>query len=207
MKKKIFTHVGIILALFAVACAYMSPALSGKLIRQFDIQKSDAMSYQQRMEKERTGSIPNWADGMFSGMPGYQIVAEPQQSVFQPLRSAVIMRPIGLERTVGVLFLYLLGFYVAMLAFGVSPWLALVGALGFGLGSYNVIIIEAGHITKAWALSMMAPIFAGMVLTIRSAIDESLEKRQRTRRVLWGSLLFTLALILQISFNHIYSCS
>jgi len=203
MKKNIFTHVGIIAGLLILTCAYMSPALSGKAIRQGDIQKGQAMSYQQFREKERTGTIPNWAEGMFSGMPGYHIATEPQHSVFQVLRNTIIMRHVGVEQSIGVLFLYLIAFYLAMLAFGVSPWLAMIGALGFGLGSYNIIIIEAGHITKAWAMSMMAPIFAGMVLTFRSAIDETLDKKKRTRRMLWGVLLFTLALILQISFNHL----
>jgi len=195
MKKKVvFTHIGIVAALLAVACIYMSPALSGKLIMQGDIQKGDAMSYQQRMEKEQTGTIPNWARSMFSGMPGYQIVSNQQKSVFQPIRNTLIMRHIGLERNIGVLFLYLIGFYLAMLAFGVSPWLALVGALGFGLGSYNLIIIEAGHITKAWAISMMAPILAGMIMLL---------KAKQKKEWLWGGLLFTFSLILQISFNHI----
>ena len=203
MKKKVFIHIGLIIAMFAVACIYMSPALGGKEIRQGDIQKSQAMSHKQLQEAERTGTVPNWAEGMFSGMPGYQIASNPQKTVFQPVRNMLIMRPLGLERNIGVLFLYLLGFYVAMLALGVSPWLAVVGALGFGLGSYNIIIIEAGHITKAWAISMMAPILAGLILTLRSAIDAGLETRVRRRRVLWGALLFTLALILQISFNHI----
>ena len=203
MKKSILTHVGIIVALFALACAYLSPALSGKVIRQGDIQKADAMSYQQRQVEKQTGSIPNWAESMFSGMPGYQIASEPQKSVFQPVRNLLIMRPLGLERNIGVLFLYLLGFYVAMLAFGASPWIALVGALGFGLGSYNIIIIEAGHITKAWAMSMMAPIFAGMCLTLKSAADEDIDAVQRRRNMIWGTLLFTLSLILQISMNHI----
>ena len=49
MKKSIFLHLGIIVGLFAVACIYLSPALGGKVIRQGDIQKADAMSYQQRM--------------------------------------------------------------------------------------------------------------------------------------------------------------
>ncbi|MBP5340925.1 MAG: hypothetical protein J6Y52_00980 [Bacteroidales bacterium] len=203
IKKKVFLHIGLIVALFVVACAYMAPALSGKAIRQGDIQKSAAMSYQQMKVKEATGHIPNWAPSMFSGMPGYQIASDQQHSVFQPLRSMLIMRPMGWERNIGVLFLYLLGFYVAMIAFGAGPWLALVGALAFGLGSYNIIIIEAGHITKAWAMSMMAPVMAGMFLSLSSAVDASLDKRRRTRRVLWGSLLFTLSLIMQISFNHI----
>ena len=202
-KKTVLPHVGIVVGLLVVACVYMSPALTGKVIRQGDIQKAEAMAYQQNLEKERTGVTPNWAGSMFSGMPGYQIASDPQKSVFTPLRNAVIMRPLGLERNIAVLFLYFIGFYVAMLAFGVSPWLAVIGALGFGLGSYNVIIIEAGHITKAWAMSMMAPIMAGMVLTLRSAMDEELDKKKRRIRMAWGWLLFTLSLILQISFNHI----
>lgn len=203
MKKKVLLHVGMILAMLVVACVYMSPALGGKAIRQGDIQKSEAMAYRQLKVKEQTGIVPNWAPSMFSGMPGYQIASEQPKSVFQVVRNLLIMRPLGVERNIGVIFLYLLGFYVAMLALGVSPWLALIGALGFGLGSYNIIIIEAGHITKAWAMSMMAPILAGMVLTLRSAIDATLEKRRRNIRVLLGSLLFTVALILQIAFNHL----
>ena len=203
MKKKIFLHVGMILAMLVVACVYMSPALGGKAIRQDDMQKGDAMAYRQRMVEEQTGTVPNWAPSMFSGMPGYQIATETPKSVFQPVRNVLVLRPFGVHRNIGVIFLYLLGFYVAMLAFGVSPWLALIGALGFGLGSYNIIIIEAGHISKAWAMAMMAPILAGMVLTFRSAIDRDLEKSKRTVRVVCGSLLFTLALILQLAYNHI----
>lgn len=203
MNKKVWIHVGMVVAMFAVACAYLSPALEGKIVRQGDIQKADAMAYEQREAKKHIGHMPHWASSMFSGMPGYQITNDPQHSVFQPARDVVTLKHVGLERNIGVIFLYLLGFYVAMLAFGVSPWLALVGALAFGLGSYNIIIIEAGHITKAWAMSMIAPVLAGMALSLRSAIDPALDRRTRTLRVLWGSLLFTLALILQISFNHI----
>lgn len=202
MKKKIWIHVGIVVAMFAVACIYMSPALNGKIIRQWDIQKYEAMSRMQKQAREVIGHTPSWAPSMFSGMPGYQITTEPQHSAFRPLHDASTLSHIGLQRNIGVLFLYLIGFYIALLAFGLSPWLALIGALGFGLGSYNLIIIEAGHITKAWAMGMIAPVIASMVLALRGAIEET-DKSHRNRRILWGTLLFTLALILQISFNHI----
>jgi hypothetical protein len=73
---------------------------------------------------------------------------------------------------------------------GISPLLCLLGAVAFGLGSYNIIIIEAGHITKAYAISMMAPILVGMLLTLR-------------KKYLLGGILFSFALGLQIAFNHI----
>ena len=96
----------------------------------------------------------------------------------------------GWERTIAMIFLYLIGFYVCLLALGCNPWLSMLGALAFGLGSYNIIIIEAGHITKGWAMAMMAPILGGMLLAFR-------------KNYVWGGILFTLALALQIYFNHI----
>ena len=192
-----------VVLMLAVGCVYMSPALGGKVIRQGDIEHFEAMAYSQKAEKQLTGKTPHWNSSMFSGMPGYQITNDPQKQVFQPATGALTLRWLGLDRNIGVLFLYLLGFYVALIAFGLNPWLALIGALGFGLGSYNIIIIQAGHITKAWAMGMMAPVMAGMVLALKSAVDETLDKKRRTRRVLWGSLLFTFALTVQIAFNHI----
>ena len=198
--KKIWTHVGIVALFLAISCVYFSPALSGKVIVQGDAQKGDAMAYEQRQVGEQMGSIPNWNGSMFGGMPGYQTAVDPQHSIFTPLKSILIMRPLGVERNIGMLFLYLIGFYVALLAFGASPWLALVGALAFSLGSYNLIIIEAGHIVKGWAMAMIAPIFGGMVLCLRGATETGTDRR---KKMVWGVILFTLALGLQITFNHI----
>ena len=125
MKKKIVIHVGMVVFMLAVACIYMAPALQGKAIVQGDIQKYESMARMQQVAREQTGSTPNWAPSMFGGMPGYQITYDAQHSVFEPLKDAVVLKHIGLGRSVGILFLYLLGFYVAMLAFGVSPWRAI----------------------------------------------------------------------------------
>ena len=219
--KKFLPHIIAIVLMLVAACIYFSPALSGDVIYQGDIQKAEAMAHQQHIAADSTGTIPNWNPAMFSGMPGYQTAVEQQHSIFTPLKSLLIMRPLGLERSIGVLWLYLIGFYVAMIALGCTPWLALISALAFGLGSYNIIIIEAGHITKAWAIAMIAPVLAGMVLALRavsrkqkaeseadaSATNEltnsQINKSINWKPVVWGTILFTLALGLQITFNHI----
>ena len=188
--KRTLLHLGIVLICFAVSCIYFSPILGGRALPQGDIQKSDCMAKAQKDYHQATGDYTTWAPNMFSGMPGYQITNPPQHSVFTPVRNVLILDKLGWSRNIGVLFLYLLGFYIALAALGVSPWLALIGALAFGLGSYNIIIIEAGHITKAWAMSMMAPILAGMILTFR-------------RKYVWGGILFFAALGLQITCNHL----
>lgn len=190
MNKKIWIHVGIIIAMFAVACAYMSPALSGKVIRQGDIQKAEAMAKEQVDFRKQTGTSTHWNSAMFSGMPSYQISLAPQKTALNPIKSVLLMKDLGWERDIAMVFLYLLGFYVCLLAFGCSPWISLLGALAFGLGSYNIIIIEAGHITKGWCIAMIAPIIGGMLLIFR-------------KKYVWGGIIFTLALALQILFNHI----
>lgn len=188
--KSILTHVGIVLFFLVVSCVYFSPILNGKVLPQGDLQKSESMKAAQANYHDQTGEYTTWSPSMFSGMPGYQIYTEPQHSAFHAIRNVLNLKFMGWSNTIGVLFLYLIGFYVALLAFGVGPWLALAGALAFGLGSYNIIIIEAGHITKAWAMSMVAPILAGMVLAFR-------------RKYVWGGILFTCALAIQIACNHI----
>ena len=59
--------------------------------------------------------------------------------------------------------MYLLGFYV-LRSMGFSHWLSALGGVAFALGSYNIIII-AGHITKAYAIALMAPVLGGILYT------------------------------------------
>lgn len=203
-KKTIFTHCGIIILMFVVACIYFLPILQGKALPQGDLQKYEGMAKAQKDFHENTGEYTNWCPSMFSGMPGYQITRSPQHSVFTPINDFLTLKFMGRQNDVGVFFLYLIGFYVALIALGCTPWLALLGALAFGLGSYNIIIIEAGHITKAWAMSMMAPILGGMVLCLRSwKVNAQGKDSFNIKNLVWGGILFTLALGCQIALNHI----
>ena len=190
--KKTLTHCGIILLLFMVAAIYMAPAFDGKVIRQDDIQKWEAMAKEQLDFQEKTGEHTIWNSSMFSGMPGYQITLGVNgHSVFTKVKYFLNLKFLGLSGDVGVIFLYLIGFYVCLLAIGINPWLSLLGALAFGLGSYNIIIIEAGHLNKAYAMAMMAPIIGGMLLIFKK------------KNYVWGGILFGLALGTQIAYNHI----
>lgn len=190
MKKNILTHAGIVALLLIVSGIYFLPLLQGKALTQGDLQKYEGMAKAQKDYHKASGDYSTWCPSMFSGMPGYQITNSPQKSVYTPAKNILSLQIFGRQNDMGVLFLYLLGFYVALVALGVSPWLALLGGLAFGLGSYNIIIIEAGHITKAWAMAMMAPVLAGMLLCFKG-------------KSVWGGILFTVALGLQIAFNHI----
>lgn len=200
MKKNVWIHIGMVAAMLAIACVFFSPVLGGKVMYQGDTQKYEAMVKKTNDYHAQTGEYALWNSAMFGGMPIYQVGGNPpMKSIMSPLRKLMILDFLGVGRTIGVLFLYLIGFYVALLVLGCSPWLALLGGLAFGLGSYNIIIIEAGHISKAWALSMTAPILAGMVLCLRKPKGKGAKKKDW----IWGGLLFTLALGMQLNFNHI----
>ena len=203
MKKNILTHIGIILALLAISAIYFMPIMQGKALPQGDLQKYEGMAKAQKDYHQATGDYTTWCPSMFSGMPGYQITNSPQHSVFTPAKNILSLQIFGRQNDMGVLFLYLLGFYIALVALGVSPWLALLGGLAFGLGSYNIIIIEAGHITKAWAMAMMAPVLAGELLCLKGAGVLRDDRRKGTHMLVWGGILFLLALGLQIALNHI----
>lgn len=195
LTKKIITHAVIVLLFFVIAVVYMHPILGGKIIAQGDVMQYRWTSSEYAKFKQETGETAYWNSSAFCGMPMYQMHNIPSKNLFQPLKYVLTLTFIG-DGTEGrncdwgIIFLYLLGFYVALSALGLNTWLSLLGAIAFGFGSYNIIIIETGHITKAWAISMIAPILAGMILAFR-------------KKYLWGMLLFTIALGLQIQFNHI----
>jgi hypothetical protein len=84
----------------------------------------------------------------------------------------------------------MLGFFILLLVLGVDPWLSIIGAIAFGFSSYFIIILEAGHNTKAHAIGYMAPTFAFIVYTFR------------TRKYLIGGIMFSLFMALELYSNH-----
>lgn len=189
--KKTLIHCGIIFFFFLVAAVYMSPVFDGKIIQQGDILKWEAMAKEQMDFHDKTGEYTTWTSSMFSGMPSYQVTSTPSKSIFSKINRFINLSVVDHKGSLGILFLYLLGFYIALFSMGVSPWLCVIGSLAFGLGTYNIIIVEAGHVSKAYALTMMAPIIGSVLLILKR------------KKYFWGFLLFTISLGCQIAFSHI----
>ncbi len=202
--KKTLTHIAAVLIMLATALIYFSPVLSDKVVYQGDTQSFEAMVKETKDFQQQTGKYVHWNSAMFSGMPAYQVGGNPPvKSIFTPIKNVLTLQFLGYDRSAGVLFFYLIGFYIAMLIFGISPWISLLGALAFGLGSYNIIIIAAGHITKAWCLALVAPILASMALVLRKPKETEDGKNTKLSDWVWGGILFTFVLGLQLLCNHI----
>lgn len=155
----------IAVALFAIlTLVYFKPLLSGKELRQHDIAMHKGMSKEIADYREKYNSEPLWTNSMFGGMPAYQV------STLYPgnwLGSIDRLFKLYLPHPGAYLFLYFLGFFILLLCFEVNPWLALVGALAYGLSTYFLSIIQAGHNSKANALGYLPALIGGVVLLFR----------------------------------------
>ena len=186
--KKFLPHLIAIAIFLVISGIYFSPVLKGLELRQSDMTNSKGVSKELADYKEATGKGASWTNSLFSGMPSYQIQGPETNNVFNPISTPLKLW--GFQLDLGVMFLYMLGFYIFAISLGISPWLGILAGVSFALASYNIIIIEVGHITKAWAMAMMAPIFGGMMLVFN-------------KKYLTGSAIFIVSLGLQVSFNHI----
>ena len=163
--KKYLPHVLAVIILIIASLIYFSPILGGKVLPQSDMMQFPSMVKALEDNQRMTGHKGEWSPNLFSGMPSYQISYDKQGNIFDILISPLTL--FDSTNSLGVFFLLALGFYVFMICMGCSPWLSLFAGLMYALGSYNIIIINVGHITKAWAMAMMAPVLAGMILTFK----------------------------------------
>jgi hypothetical protein len=179
-------HIVAVIVFFLLTFFYLSPALQGNIIFGHDTLSYVASAKEAHTYNEQSDDQALWTNSMFGGMPTYQISMTQPQSILTYIDAVLRVLPGPTYR----LFLYLVGFYVLLLAFRVNPWLSIGGAIAFALGSYNLIIIIAGHNTKAVAIAYMAPIIGSVYLAFK-------EKR------LVGVVLLTLFLGLSLFANHI----
>jgi hypothetical protein len=150
------------LALFAIlTLIFFRPLLSGKELKQGDIDRHKGMSKEIVDYREKHNDEPLWTNSMFGGMPAYQISTLYPGNWVSKLDAAF---KLFLPHPSGYMFLYFLGFFILLLCLKVDPWLAVVGALAYGLSSYFLIIIEAGHNSKANALGYLPALIGGIVL-------------------------------------------
>ena len=185
-------HIVALAAFLVIVIIYFSPAvLDGKSIRQGDMEKASGMGGSQMEQFEKSaesGEFSAWSDAMFGGMPYVSGYGDPAPGL--PSYSVVEMpvKELGYLHASMVLT-GLICFYLLMCVMGVNWWLAIAGSIAFALASYNIIIIEAGHITKAYVIAYMPVTLAGMALLFK-------------RKYLWGGMLFLLGVALSISNFH-----
>ncbi len=186
--KEYLVHVFVLMTFAVIPLLYFYPILSGKDIKQGDTIHASGMAKELVDYKAETGKIGKWTNSMFGGMPAYQIMGDPGFNIFYYLFRAI---QFGLPHfTVAIIFIYLLGFYLLLLSLNFKPLFSLIGSFAFAFASYNLIIIEAGHITKAYAIGFIPLVIAGILMVLN-------------RNFIVGTIVTALALGLEIAANHL----
>lgn len=173
--------------LFLIATfAYFQPQFQGYSLKQHDIKQYRGMSNEINHFREVKGEEPLWTNSMFGGMPTYQISIDHHGNWVK--KASSILR-LWLSSPAGYFFAYLVGFYILLMCMKVNPYLAIFGAFAFAFSTYFIIILEAGHNTKAYAIGLMPPVIGAFYVAYRRSLK-------------WGIILSALFMGMQLGANH-----
>lgn len=171
---------------FGVSYIFYAPQFEDKSLRQGDIAQYAGMSQDIKEHREATGEDPQWTGNMFSGMPAYLIDVEyPTQFVKRGASSIVGL----VDGPLNMTFMAMLMMMVAVVLMGINPWIGIIAGLAYGMSTYFFLIIDAGHITKMWALVYAPPLVGAVWCALK--------------RNLWlGTALAALFGSLELGANH-----
>ncbi|MFT6814274.1 MAG: hypothetical protein ACJAZ3_000160 [Sphingobacteriales bacterium] len=185
--KKILPYGMAIIIFIIVSFAYCAPVLEGKKINWQDKIQSQAMSKESIDYRNLENDEPLWSTSMFSGMPTYQFAAKYPNNIGSWLRSVVTLKIPG---PMYHIFLSMLVMFISLLLLRANLLVAFLGGLAFGLCTFHLISIEAGHTSKIAAVAFIPLILSGVYLCLT-------EKRYL------GAIMVTIGVCLQLTFNHL----
>ncbi len=175
-----------VMAVISVAFFYPDN-FEGNTLMQADMQQGAANGHEAQAYADATGEKALWTNALMSGMPTFQISPSyPSNSLFAWINDVY---GLWLPEPSNLLFMMMFGFFIMLCCMRMRWPVALVGAVDWGLSTYFVIIIGAGHLWKFITLSYIPPTIGGLVLCYR-------------RRWVPGGAMAALFAMLQLNANH-----
>lgn len=166
---------------------YFQPQFKGYGLKQHDIEQFKGMSNEINHFRDVHDAEPLWTNAMFGGMPTYQISTYFKGNL---LTKVADFFHLWMNSPAGLFFMYLVGFYIMLMCMKVDPKVAILGAFAFAFSSYYIIILQAGHDTKAMAIGFAPPVIGAFYMAYR-------------RNLKWGLLLSALFMGLELLANHV----
>ncbi|MFN5361743.1 MAG: YfhO family protein [Bacteroidota bacterium] len=193
MKKAIWQNVAphlLAIAIFlVVALIYCKPVLEGKVLQQMDVTQWKGMAQNSFVYKQKHGEFPLWTNGIFSGMPAFQITSVGSNPVSVGYLHQVFT--LFLPKPVSLFFLACLCFYFLTQVMGARLVIGIAGALSYAYATYNPIIVGVGHDTKMQAIAYLPAFIAALWVLY--------EKRS----YLIGTALIAVFTALLVASNHL----
>ena len=184
--RKALPYVVAVVLFWGLSALYFAPQYSGEVLVMHDMVQFDGMSRDVQEHNQLYDEDPQWTGAAFSGMPSYMnYVRFPKVITRASYKFAAFMG----EPTV-MIMMAMLCFWLMLLMWGVNPWLGIIPSLAYGLSTYFMTIIGAGHISKMWALAYAPLLIGAVVYTLRGG------------NKLFGCSVAALAASLQLGYNH-----
>ena len=160
--KDVLPHAVAVGVFLIVTLFFFNPIFfDNKKLDQSDITQWEGSSKAMRDYRDKTGEEPLWTQSMFSGMPGYLVNVKWSNQAVDILKGILSFK---LPHPICNIYLAFVCYYIMLLAFGVRPYLAIAGALAFGLSSHLIIGLSAGHNSRIGAIAFMPLVMAGVHL-------------------------------------------
>lgn len=187
-KKQVLPHLLALFTFLLVTLIFFGPVFfENKTLRQEDIVQGKGITRLTSEYNESHDDVALWNPRLFGGMPTYLVGlnygGDKILNVFQQLFSFWLPRPSS------IFFKSMLCFYVLLLVFRIRPYLAIAGAIAYGLSTFAIISLGAGHNWKVEAMAYMPLVLAGVHTAFRGNFR-------------WGFTLTALAMALEIDSNH-----
>ena len=185
LTRRLIVDILIIFSFCVISLIYFNPLLSGKKIKQSDIDQFSGMSRQIVEHRDNFDEEPYWLDNAFLGMPTYQVAVKYPFDVLDKVDKTIRFLP----RPADYLFVYLLSFFLLLKSMKVRSDYAFFGSIAFAFSTYLIIILGVGHNTKALAIGYTPLALAGFFKILNN-------------RTLSGIVICSVGLGLQINANH-----
>ena len=183
-----FPHLVAVFVFLLAAVVYCRPIFSDKVLEQEDVMQWQGMAHNSFQYKETHGHFPLWSNGMFSGMPAFQIAMDSQSVSIPNLFYGLLT--FYLKKPASFFFLACICFYFLTIVLRINPYIGIIGGLAYAYATYNAVIVAVGHDTKMQTIALIPGVVGALILIC--------EKKY------WaGIVLTTLFTALMISFNHI----
>lgn len=191
MSKELRFHALAAVVLAVLTLVYFFPnAFQGKVLPQPDNQKARGMQAEIQAYMKSEGKVPLWTNSAFGGMPSYQIYSGAQGNLTAPVFRVLLFGTDIMTTIWPQVLLAMWCMYFFLVVLGADWRVGLLGAIGYGITTYNADIIEAGHTTKMIALALAPGMLAGAAMTFRG-------------RWLLGGAVLALFTAMQVYINHV----
>jgi hypothetical protein len=188
-KKNVLPHLLAVAVFAVIAILTFKPTIESpakELFQSDNIQAEGNAGEIKKYDREK-GEWPLWTNGVFGGMPSYQINYK-SKSLLNHIYRAFLFGN-GAKPPITSLLLLMAGMYLLLITIGLDWRLSICLAAGFGFTSNYMDLYQAGHSTKLIAIAYLAPSLAGILLTYRG-------------KLLLGGSMTALFLGLQLFANH-----